>query len=352
MNKRTSSVLKFFLAAVCLACLFGITVLLVVYQNPSAKTIIIELAPTDEISAWMRMTEQESEENIFDRQQVMDEISEEQPVQPLEADESGDAVQISLQEQEEEILVEGENLSLEENLVLDETQEESLPESDGPSLPVLTDEYLTPEPVFPFLLSPVKNEALTPRLVQQNMRPIDYKRPAELVPDKPNIAVIIPNLGLQETLTQQIINSSMPEVTLAFNPQTLLFEPFLRQAREQGHETLVDLSFVRQFPADALKEMLDTHTAAGLFVLNNRYLSHLVREDSYLLIDKADDILREPFTKEAVHQAFQDLLQSLNPGERVVLVVPAIPLVINELISFMRENSSLVNFIPASTGAF
>ncbi len=356
MNKRTSFILKIFLCVGCLAFLAGGIVLLTVCKNSSSRKIVIDLPPARQISAFKPDREpmpqkfkqgdkrkSKNKEDIFKETQKTADLYEEHPVQPLEADESNDAVQTSLQDfdTQERLLIQDKSDTPEEKIAADDS-----------SLPVLTDEYLTPEPVFEFLLSPVDNDALTPRLAQENMRPIDYKRPAKLALDKPNIAVIIPNLGLQETLTQQIINSSMPEVTLAFNPQTFLFDSFLKQARAQGHETLVDLSFVRQFPKDAMQRLLDTRTAVGFFILDNKYLSHLTQNDSYLLVNSADAVLKEPFTKEAINQTLQDFTRSLPVGKRIVLIVPAIPLVVNELISFMKENSDSIHFVPASAGAF
>lgn len=72
-------------------------------------------------------------------------------------------------------------------------------------------------------------------------RPMDiYARPWSGVRGK-RIALVIGGLGLSQTGTQRAIAALPPEITLAFAPTGNSLDRWMREARRQGHELLVQV---------------------------------------------------------------------------------------------------------------
>lgn len=86
-----------------------------------------------------------------------------------------------------------------------------------------------------------------PKIASDGSRPSDvYARPAsvrgEPGPGQPvRIALLISNLGLSEVETAQAINSLPGPVTLAFGPYGRNLEGWIRQARDAGHEVMLQV---------------------------------------------------------------------------------------------------------------
>lgn len=86
-----------------------------------------------------------------------------------------------------------------------------------------------------------------PKIASDGARPSDvYARPASASntsgPGQPvRIALLISNLGLSEVETTQAINSLPGPVTLAFGPYGRNLEGWVRQARDRGHEVMLQV---------------------------------------------------------------------------------------------------------------
>ena len=80
-----------------------------------------------------------------------------------------------------------------------------------------------------------------PRRTPDGQRPMDiYARPWSSAGGK-RIAVVIGGLGLSQTGTQRAIKDLPPEITLAFAPQGHSLKRWMRAARSEGHEILVQV---------------------------------------------------------------------------------------------------------------
>ncbi len=68
-----------------------------------------------------------------------------------------------------------------------------------------------------------------------------YARPFEKEKGKPVVGLIVGGLGLNPYLTERAINELPPEVTLAFAPYAKDLDRWTQQAREAGHEIMLEL---------------------------------------------------------------------------------------------------------------
>lgn len=79
-------------------------------------------------------------------------------------------------------------------------------------------------------ISPSGNKAVTA-----------YARPFTPAAGKSQVAVIIGGLGIDRNLTRRIINELPPEVTLSFAAHTNGLQTWIHQARERGHEVIIEI---------------------------------------------------------------------------------------------------------------
>ncbi len=70
---------------------------------------------------------------------------------------------------------------------------------------------------------------------QRFARPFDARDP------RPQIAVVVTNLGLKDDFTKAAIELLPPEMTLSFSPYALNLEQWIELARSRGHEVMIDL---------------------------------------------------------------------------------------------------------------
>lgn len=68
-----------------------------------------------------------------------------------------------------------------------------------------------------------------------------YARPFEPTPGKKQVAIIIGGLGIDRNLTRRIINELPPEVTLSFAAHANSLQTWVHQARDRGHEVIIEL---------------------------------------------------------------------------------------------------------------
>ncbi len=68
-----------------------------------------------------------------------------------------------------------------------------------------------------------------------------YARPFDGPADKPKVAVVITDLGLDKAATEAAITKLPPEVTLAFSPYAGTLDKWVKSAREAGHEVMLGL---------------------------------------------------------------------------------------------------------------
>lgn len=68
-----------------------------------------------------------------------------------------------------------------------------------------------------------------------------YARPFEPTKGKKQVSVIIGGLGIDRNLTRRIINELPPEVTLSFAAHTNSLQTWVHQARDRGHEVIIEL---------------------------------------------------------------------------------------------------------------
>lgn len=82
-----------------------------------------------------------------------------------------------------------------------------------------------------------------PRVADDGSRPLDvYARPVPgFVGASPKIAIVVGGLGLSQTGTQEALKQLPAEVTLAFAPYGSSLDRWARQARQDGHEILLQL---------------------------------------------------------------------------------------------------------------
>ncbi len=82
-----------------------------------------------------------------------------------------------------------------------------------------------------------------PRIAADGRRPMDvYGGPAPEADSRtPRIAIIVSGLGLSQTGTQEAIRLLPPEVTLAFAPYGNSLGRWVSRARQEGHETVLQV---------------------------------------------------------------------------------------------------------------
>lgn len=68
-----------------------------------------------------------------------------------------------------------------------------------------------------------------------------YARPFHDATDSPKIAIVITNLGLDETATEVAVKRLPFEVTLSFSPYADNLKEQMAYARENGHEVMIDM---------------------------------------------------------------------------------------------------------------
>ena len=81
-----------------------------------------------------------------------------------------------------------------------------------------------------------------PKIAEDGQRPWQvYARPFNKADTRPKISVVMTELGLATLTTQAAIRNLHPNITLAMNAQSPVLSAWLGQARQQGHELLLDL---------------------------------------------------------------------------------------------------------------
>jgi polysaccharide deacetylase 2 family uncharacterized protein YibQ len=89
-----------------------------------------------------------------------------------------------------------------------------------------------------------------------------YGRPFEGQPERPRVAVVVTDLGLDKAATEAAIAKLPPEATLAFSPYATDLGVWIKKARDAGHEVLMMLPAEgADFPA----------RDPGPLALNSRY---------------------------------------------------------------------------------
>ena len=102
-----------------------------------------------------------------------------------------------------------------------------------------------------------------------------YARPSSSIETRPRIAVVITNLGLMTRTTETALAMPGP-VSLSFSPYSGKLEDWIKEARDAGHEVLLDLPMEpRDFPrSDAGLLSLMTAVDSDQNILNlNRVMS-------------------------------------------------------------------------------
>lgn len=69
----------------------------------------------------------------------------------------------------------------------------------------------------------------------------DYARPFDLDDRRPRLAIVVMNLGLDERVTDMVIESLPGQVTLSYSPYAPDLAAQLERARTAGHEVMIDL---------------------------------------------------------------------------------------------------------------
>lgn len=82
-----------------------------------------------------------------------------------------------------------------------------------------------------------------PRVAADGRRPVDvYARPVpSFVGASPKIAIVVGDLGLSQTGTQEALAELPPEVTLGFAPYGASLDRWTAKARQDGHEILLQV---------------------------------------------------------------------------------------------------------------
>lgn len=91
-------------------------------------------------------------------------------------------------------------------------------------------------------LSERVNGLTLPRISADGQAPSDvYARPFANPGNQPVVALVIGGLGINATHTKAAINELPPEVTLSFAPDAGNLQYWVNQAREKGHEVLIEV---------------------------------------------------------------------------------------------------------------
>lgn len=99
---------------------------------------------------------------------------------------------------------------------------------------------MVPAPVA--AVTEVTSAGELPKIAEDGRQPwLVYARPFNKADTRPKISVVITDLGLATLATQAAIRNLHPNVTLAINVQSPVLSAWLGQARQQGHELLLDL---------------------------------------------------------------------------------------------------------------
>ena len=86
------------------------------------------------------------------------------------------------------------------------------------------------------------NGLTLPRISAEGRAPSDvYARPFANPGNQPVVALVIGGLGINATHTKAAINELPPEVTLSFAPDAGNLQYWVNQAREKGHEVLIEV---------------------------------------------------------------------------------------------------------------
>lgn len=81
---------------------------------------------------------------------------------------------------------------------------------------------------------------LLPVVAADGRRPLDvYARPFDAASPRPRIAIVIQEIGLSRAVTEAVMASLPPEVTLAVSPYGASPRDTARRVREAGHEVLL-----------------------------------------------------------------------------------------------------------------
>ena len=95
--------------------------------------------------------------------------------------------------------------------------------------------------IYPHVSEDTENGPL-PIIAKDGRQPwIEYSRNFKHSDRKPRIAIIINNLGLSSTYTEQILKMMPKNVTLSFSHISPQLKKWVREARQKGYEILIDL---------------------------------------------------------------------------------------------------------------
>ena len=95
--------------------------------------------------------------------------------------------------------------------------------------------------IYPHISEDTENGPL-PIIAKDGRQPwIEYSRNFKHSDRKPRIAIIINNLGLSATYTEQILKMMPKNVTLSFSHISPQLKKWVREARQKGYEILIDL---------------------------------------------------------------------------------------------------------------
>jgi polysaccharide deacetylase 2 family uncharacterized protein YibQ len=85
-------------------------------------------------------------------------------------------------------------------------------------------------------------EGSLPRISEDGLRPWQiYGRPFNIADKRPRVAVIITGLGMARAITDEAIAQLPPTITLAFDAEGPVTGAWITRARQDGHETLLDI---------------------------------------------------------------------------------------------------------------
>jgi polysaccharide deacetylase 2 family uncharacterized protein YibQ len=81
-----------------------------------------------------------------------------------------------------------------------------------------------------------------PKIAEDGRQPwLVYARPFNMADTRPKISIVMTELGLATLATQSAMQRMHANVTMAINVQSPVLSAWLGQARQQGHELLLDL---------------------------------------------------------------------------------------------------------------